>query len=173
MHSWVNARDLSILHLLYGCGLRISEALALTQQDIVNDESSLYIRGKGNKTRIVPLLPSVGASITRYKEICPFDLKKDHPFFRGVRGGPLNAGIFQRTVRHLRQYLGLPETTTPHILRHSFATHLLSNGGDLRSIQDLLGHTRLSTTQIYTNFDSKKIIEIYDKSHPQSDTNRS
>ncbi|MBY7649905.1 MAG: recombinase XerC [Candidatus Liberibacter europaeus] len=163
---WVDARDSAILHLLYGCGLRISETLSITPQSITNDQSSLVITGKGNKTRMVPILPLVKTALIKYNELCPFNLEKNVPIFRGIRGAPLNPGVFQRNMRHIRKHLGLCESTTPHTLRHSFATHLLSNGGDLRSIQDLLGHARLSTTQIYTNVNSSKILEIYDKTHP-------
>ncbi|KJZ81317.1 Integrase/recombinase (XerC/CodV family) [Candidatus Liberibacter solanacearum] len=164
--KWINARNSAILYLLYGCGLRISETLSLTPQNIIDDESSLRITGKGNKTRIVPLLSSVREIIMKYYILCPFDLHIELPLFRGARGKPLNPGVFQRYIRYLRQNLSLPITTTPHTLRHSFATHILSNGGDLRSIQSVLGHSRLSSTQVYTNVDSKRIIEIYDQSHP-------
>ncbi|AKK20409.1 tyrosine recombinase XerC [Candidatus Liberibacter africanus] len=164
--SWVAARNSAILHLLYGCGLRISEALSLTPKNIIEDQSILRIQGKGNKTRVVPLLPAVKESIIKYRNLCPFSLDMQLPLFRGTRGGFLNPGVFQRYIRQLRQILSLPLRTTPHTLRHSFATHLLSNGGDLRSIQSILGHAKLSTTQIYTNVDIKRIIEIYDKTHP-------
>ncbi|AHA27870.1 tyrosine recombinase XerC [Candidatus Liberibacter americanus] len=165
-HCWLKARNSAILYLLYGCGLRISEALSIKPKSIINDQSSLLIKGKGNKKRIIPMLPSVKKALTKYIMMCPFNLDKDTPLFRGTRGKTLNQGVFQRNIRDIRQQIGLPESTTPHTLRHSFATHLLSNGADLSSIQKILGHEKLSTTQIYTNIDSKKILEIYDKTHP-------
>ncbi|WCM57116.1 tyrosine recombinase XerC [Candidatus Liberibacter asiaticus] len=166
--KWIDARNSAILYLLYGCGLRISEALSLTPQNIMDDQSTLRIQGKGDKIRIVPLLPSVRKAILEYYDLCPFDLNLNIqlPLFRGIRGKPLNPGVFQRYIRQLRRYLGLPLSTTAHTLRHSFATHLLSNGGDLRSIQSILGHSRLSTTQIYTNVNRKRMMEIYDQTHP-------
>ncbi|AMC13039.1 tyrosine recombinase XerC [Liberibacter crescens] len=169
--SWMNARDLAILYLLYGCGLRISEALALTPEDIHNNEESLRIHGKGKKTRLVPFLFPAKQATIQYCKIYPFPLVPKAPIFRGLHGKPLNPGVFQRTIRDLRRRLGLPETTTPHTFRHSFATHLLSKGADLRSIQELLGHSNLSTTQVYTDIESTNLLKIYDRSHPRSSEN--
>lgn len=164
---WIAARDVAVLTLLYGCGLRISEALSLTPQQF-DSASSLYIKGKGGKTRLVPLLPAVIAAVKKYQTLCPYILLPESPLFRGARGGKLQAAIIEKAVRRLRTVLGLPETVTPHALRHSFATHLLSRGGDLRSIQELLGHASLSTTQIYTGVDAERLLDIYEKAHPRA-----
>ena len=163
---WVLARDEAVLTLLYACGLRISEALALTAGQA--DQPVLSITGKGNKTRIVPLLPVARAAVARYLELCPFALKPREPMFRGVKGGPLNARNIQLLIARLRGALGLPETATPHALRHSFATHLLSHGADLRVIQELLGHQSLSTTQVYTEVNRAHLLEQYRKAHPRA-----
>ncbi len=164
---WVAARDVAILTLLYGCGLRIDEALSLDQRDAPQGDT-MRITGKGNKERVVPVLPVVVDAIRSYCGICPFPTDADRPLFYGARGARLNPGVVQRTVRSLRADLGLPETATPHALRHSFATHLLAGGGDLRTIQELLGHASLSTTQRYTDVDAQKLIEVYDRAHPRA-----
>ncbi|RWX75167.1 tyrosine recombinase XerC [Neorhizobium lilium] len=165
---WLAARDAAVLTLLYGCGLRISEALALRPADLTEGTTTLRVNGKGGKTRIVPLLPVVLEAVTRYRTLCPFHLPPDEPLFRGARGGPLQPAIIQREMQKLRGAFGLPETATPHALRHSFATHLLAGGGDLRTIQDLLGHASLSTTQIYTGVDTARLLEVYDRAHPRA-----
>lgn len=165
---WIAARDVAVITLLYGCGLRIGEALALTPAQINDNPKALPVTGKGGKTRMVPVLPVVREAIKQYRDLCPFHLEPAEPLFRGAKGGPLRAEIIQRQIRKLRSALGLPETTTPHALRHSFATHLLGNGGDLRTIQELLGHASLSTTQIYTGVDMERLMDIYEKSHPRA-----
>ncbi len=165
---WVGARDAAVLALLYGCGLRISEALGLRPVDLPDEATMLTITGKGGKTRLVPLLPVVLESVRVYQHLCPFALASGEPMFRGARGGPLQPAIIQRQMQRLRGALGLPETATPHALRHSFATHLLSGGGDLRTIQELLGHASLSTTQVYTGVDSVRLLEIYYRAHPRA-----
>ncbi|MBB4103902.1 tyrosine recombinase XerC [Allorhizobium borbori] len=166
--AWIGARDAAVLALLYGCGLRISEALGLTPNDLPDGTTALRITGKGDKTRLVPLLAVVLEAVKQYQALCPFPLAADQPLFRGARGGPLQPAIIQRQMQKLRGALGLPETATPHALRHSFATHLLSGGGDLRTIQELLGHASLSTTQVYTGVDSARLLDIYDRAHPRA-----
>lgn len=163
---WVLARDEAVLTLLYGCGLRISEALSLTCG--ATEGPVLTITGKGNKTRLVPLLPVAQKAVTLYLDLCPFALPPNEPMFRGVKGGPLNARNIQLLIARLRGALGLPETATPHALRHSFATHLLANGADLRVIQELLGHASLSTTQVYTEVNRAHLLEQYRKAHPRA-----
>lgn len=163
---WVAARDMAVLSLCYGAGLRISEALALTRADL--DGDTLRVTGKGGKTRMVPLIAPVRRSIDTYLGICPFGLEPDEPLFRGVKGGVLSPRIIQMRVVQLRSALGLPPSATPHALRHSFATHLLGKGGDLRAIQELLGHASLSTTQIYTAVDTDRLLESYHKAHPRA-----
>jgi integrase/recombinase XerC len=166
---WIAARDAAVLTLLYGCGLRISEALGLTGADLADAAgSALRVTGKGGKTRLVPVLPQVLQSIAEYRRLCPYHLDADAPLFRGARGGPLNPAIVQRGMRKLRSALNLPDTATPHALRHSFATHLLGRGGDLRTIQELLGHASLSTTQIYTGVDTARLLEVYEAAHPRA-----
>ncbi|WP_019222945.1 tyrosine recombinase XerC [Bartonella rattaustraliani] len=166
---WIIARNTAVLVLLYGCGMRISEALSLTPEQFSDPEkTSLFVTGKGGKTRLIPLIKVVHEAVQNYLQCCPYPLKENHPMFRGARGGPLQPAIIQRAVRNLRVHLGLPETATPHTLRHSFATHLLSRGGDLRTIQELLGHACLSTTQVYTHIDTNYLLEIYKKAHPRS-----
>ncbi len=166
---WVAARDAAVMALLYGCGLRIGEALALTHNDLRNVEAgSVRVTGKGGVTRVVPVLPQVVDAIHRYLKLCPHVVDDDEPLFRGVRGGPLQAAIVQKNMRLMRSALGLPESATPHALRHSFATHLLAGGGDLRTIQELLGHASLSTTQIYTSVDTSRLLDVYEKAHPRS-----
>lgn len=165
---WIRSRNAAVLTLLYGCGLRISEALALTPTDFSDAPTSLRITGKGDKTRIVPLIAPALAGVEDYTKLCPFPLTQDKPLFRGARGGPLQPAIIQREMQKLRGALGLPDSATPHALRHSFATHLLAGGGDLRTIQELLGHASLSTTQVYTGVDSARLLEIYDRAHPRA-----
>ncbi len=164
--AWVCARDAAVLSLLYGAGLRISEALALTGADTPAPER-LRVRGKAGKIRIVPLIPAVRAAVDAYAQSAPFHLAADAPLFRGQKGGPLRARIIQLRVQIMRAALGLPETATPHALRHAFATHLLANGADLRAIQTLLGHASLSTTQIYTGVDSEHLRAVHAASHPR------
>lgn len=165
---WIAARDAAILTLLYGCGLRISEALGLTPADLTATTTSLRITGKGGKTRLVPLLPVVNESVATYVKLCPFHLEEGSALFRGARGGPLQPAILQRAVQSMRSAFGLPDTATPHALRHSFATHILAGGGDLRTIQELLGHASLSTTQVYTGVDSARLMEVYRRAHPRA-----
>jgi len=164
---WVIARDAAVLGLLYGSGLRISEALSLKRKDVTASDA-LTVTGKGNKTRMVPVLPQVAKLIADYLALCPLDLADDGVLFVGARGGPLNPRIVQLAMARLRGTLGLPDTATPHALRHSFATHLLARGGDLRAIQELLGHASLSTTQIYTAVDSERLLEVYTNAHPRA-----
>lgn len=168
---WMGRRDVALLTLLYGCGLRLGEALSLTRAEAPAGDA-MVVTGKGNKQRLVPLLPAVVAAVEDYLKCCPFALAPDGPLFVGARGGPLNPGVVQRQVRRLRAFLGLPETATPHALRHSFATHLLAGGGDLRSIQELLGHASLSTTQRYTGVDAAQLVEIHRAAHPRAGQTR-
>ncbi|MDX2274163.1 MAG: tyrosine recombinase XerC [Hyphomonadaceae bacterium] len=165
--AWIGARDAALITLLYAAGLRISEALALTGADRPLPEM-LRVTGKGGKQRLVPMLPAARDAIERYAGLCPHPLTKDAPLFRAVRGGPLSPRIAQDLMQRLRGRLGLPSSATPHALRHAFATHLLGNGGDLRAIQDLLGHESLSTTQTYASVDAKKILQIYRSAHPRA-----
>ncbi|MBN9077170.1 MAG: recombinase XerC [Rhizobiales bacterium 65-79] len=166
---WIAARNAAVLALLYGSGLRISEALGLTGADIAQaTNAALRVTGKGGKTRLVPVLPVLIEAIAEYRRLCPYHLDTEGPLFRGARGGPLNPAIVQREMRRLRSALNLPETATPHALRHSFATHLLGRGGDLRTIQELLGHASLSTTQIYTGVDTARLLEVYEAAHPRA-----
>lgn len=166
---WIAARNAAVLTLLYGCGLRISEALGLDGGDLVDPtDRSIAIKGKGGKTRLVPLLPIIHRAVDAYRRLCPYDLAPGTPLFRGARGGQLQPAIIQREMQKMRSALNLPDTATPHALRHSFATHLLAGGGDLRTIQELLGHASLSTTQIYTGVDTTRLLEIYDKAHPRA-----
>jgi len=165
--DWIAARDVAVLTLLYGCGLRISEALGLTGAD-ADLPDTLRILGKGNKERLVPVLPAARAAVTRYASLCPYELSATEPLFRGVRGGKLNPRSIAKVMEVARAQLGLPATATPHALRHSFATHLLTAGGDLRSIQELLGHASLSTTQTYTAVDTARLMEVYQNAHPRA-----
>jgi integrase/recombinase XerC len=167
--TWVLARDAAVMALLYGSGLRISEALGLKRRDVAKpgEGDVLVVTGKGNKTRMVPVLENVLQLIADYAAICPYALPPEGPVFVGARGGPLSPRIIQLTMARLRGALGLPDSATPHALRHSFATHLLSRGGDLRAIQELLGHSSLSTTQIYTGIDSERLLEVYRSAHPR------
>lgn len=166
---WIAARNAAVLTLLYGCGLRISEALGLSGGDLAGtDATVLRITGKGGKTRLVPVLPVALQAVLEYRRLCPWHLGADDPLFRGARGGPLNPAIIQREMARLRSALNLPDTATPHALRHSFATHLLGRGGDLRTIQELLGHASLSTTQVYTGVDAVRLLEVYEAAHPRA-----
>ena len=164
---WIIARDAAVLGLLYGSGLRISEALSLKRNDF-SASDAITVTGKGNKTRMVPVLPQVAKLIADYVALCPLDLPDDGALFVGARGGPLSPRIVQLAMARLRGALGLPDTATPHALRHSFATHLLARGGDLRAIQELLGHASLSNTQIYTAVDSERLFEVYASAHPRA-----
>ncbi len=166
MEGWVGARDTAVLTLLYGCGLRISEALDLTFKQAPLPEV-LKIRGKGNKERIVPVLPVARAAVDTYLKLCPHAHDPEMPLFLGVRGRRLNPRHIQKIMEQVRLQLGLPSSATPHALRHSFATHLLEAGGDLRTIQELLGHASLSTTQTYTAVDQARLMEVYKKAHPK------
>jgi integrase/recombinase XerC len=165
--GWEAARDEAVLTLLYGCGLRISEALSLKRSDAPIPDT-LRITGKGAKTRIVPVLPAVREAVEAYLKAVPFVLEADEPLFRAKRGGPLSPRHVQATVQHLRSRLALPASATPHALRHSFATHLLGAGADLRSIQELLGHASLSTTQRYTEVDAAALLNAYRQAHPHA-----
>lgn len=162
---WVAARDMAVISLCYGAGLRISEALALTKADLEAD--TLRVTGKGGKLRMVPLIAPVRQAIDTYLSLAPFKLWPEEPLFRGVRGGVLSPRLIQLRMAQLRGALGLPPSATPHALRHSFATHLLGKGGDLRAIQELLGHASLSTTQIYTAVDTEHLLDSYAKAHPR------
>lgn len=164
--GWIGARDTAVVTLLYGCGLRISEALSLTRGQAPLGET-LRITGKGGKERIVPVLPAARAAVDAYVRVCPYRVEPDMALFLGARGGPLNPRQIQKVVEQTRLQLGLPATATPHALRHSFATHLLEAGGDLRAIQELLGHASLSTTQAYTALDSARLMEVYRAAHPK------
>jgi integrase/recombinase XerC len=169
---WLAARDTALLLLPYGCGLRIGEALGLTCGDLASLSSSagatLRVTGKGNKQRIVPVLPVVCEALSQYRKLCPYAPDSKAPLFVGARGKVLNPGVVQRQVRRIRALLGLPESATPHALRHSFATHLLAKGGDLRTIQELLGHASLSTTQRYTAVDLARLNSVYNAAHPRA-----
>jgi len=165
--GWQGARDLAVLLLLYGCGLRISEALQMNRAD-VPDGDALTVTGKGGKTRMLPVLPVVREAIDDYIARCPHNLPANGPLFVGVRGGRLGARAVQQRMQDLRAVLGLPREATPHALRHSFATHLLASGGDLRAIQELLGHASLSTTQRYTDVDSARLLDVYARAHPRA-----
>lgn len=167
---WIWARDAAVMALLYGSGLRISEALGLKRRDVPlpGKGDVLIVNGKGNKTRMVPVLHNVLELIADYATVCPYPLPAEGPMFVGARGGPLSPRIIQLTMERMRGTLGLPDSATPHALRHSFATHLLTRGGDLRAIQELLGHASLSTTQIYTGIDAERLFEVYKTAHPRA-----
>jgi integrase/recombinase XerC len=164
---WQAKRDIALLTLLYGCGLRLAEALGLKRSEAPRGDL-VTITGKGRKQRLVPVLPAVREAIADYLAACPYPLAADGPLFVGARGGPLNPRVVQRQMQTLRGMLGLPETATPHALRHSFATHLLGGGGDLRAIQELLGHASLSTTQRYTSVETERLLAIYESAHPRA-----
>ncbi|HUK58500.1 MAG TPA: tyrosine recombinase XerC [Stellaceae bacterium] len=165
---WQQKRDLALLMLLYGCGLRLGEALGLTRAAAPVAAGTMSITGKGAKTRLVPVLPAVAEAVADYLSACPYPLAASGPLFVGARGGPLNPRLVQRRMAELRALLGLPEGATPHALRHSFATHLLAGGADLRAIQELLGHASLSTTQRYTAIDGAALAKIFDAAHPRA-----
>jgi len=167
IEDWVGLRDKALFTLLYGAGLRVGEALSLTIGDIQKSDR-ITVTGKGGKQRIVPLLPIISESLDKYILACPYSRRKKDPLFIGVRGGVLNAGVAQRQMRNVRRLLGLSENVTPHALRHSFATHLLSSGADLRSLQELLGHSSLSTTQLYTKIESVQLAQTYRATHPRA-----
>ena len=164
---WLAARDVALFTLLYGCGLRLGEALSMNGSDIPKS-ATMVITGKGRKQRLVPVLPIVRDSIADYLAQCPYVIGPTDPLFIGARGDRLNPGVVQRQMRRLRPHLGLPDTATPHALRHSFATHLLAGGGDLRTIQELLGHASLSTTQRYTSVDAAALLRVHQKAHPRA-----
>ncbi|MCC5996247.1 MAG: tyrosine recombinase XerC [Oceanicaulis sp.] len=165
--AWIAARDTAVLSLLYGCGLRISEALALTGADHPLP-ATLRVTGKGGRMRIVPVLPQVGDAVAAYAALCPYTIERKEALFRAVRGGPLGPRAVQAAMEMLRARLGLPASATPHALRHAFATHLLAHGGDLRAIQDLLGHASLSTTQIYADVDAGALMRVHASTHPRA-----
>jgi integrase/recombinase XerC len=168
---WQGTRDAAILALLYGCGLRLSEALGLTRAEAPLGDV-VAITGKGGKQRLLPVLPAVRQAVADYLAVCPYALAADRALFVGARGGPLNPRLVQRQMALLRSHLGLPETATPHALRHSFATHLLGGGGDLRTIQELLGHASLSTTQRYTSVETERLLAVYEAAHPRAHRGR-
>ena len=165
--QWINLRDQAVVTLLYGCGLRISEALGLTGKDVPLAET-LRILGKGGKERIVPVIAPARDAVSRYVTACPYPVEPDQPLFRGARGGALSPRAVQKVMANVRMQLGLPASATPHAMRHSFATHLLNAGGDLRAIQELLGHASLSTTQAYTAVDTARLMEVYNQTHPKA-----
>ncbi|MGE0630553.1 MAG: tyrosine recombinase XerC [Hyphomicrobiaceae bacterium] len=167
--DWIMARDVAVLLLLYGCGLRISEALSIRTKDAPTpDRDVMRIVGKGGKERAVPVLPITIAAIARYRSMVPYTMEPEGPLFLGAKGGPLSPRIIQLAIERMRDELTLPATATPHALRHSFATHLLSAGADLRQIQELLGHASLSTTQVYTEVDRDRLLQVYDAAHPRA-----
>jgi integrase/recombinase XerC len=167
--AWILARDAAVLALLYGAGLRISEALGITRRDAPSGETdAVTVTGKGGKMRSVPVIAPIRRAIDEYLALCPYRLAPEGPLFVGAKGGPLSARVVQLATAELRGALGLPDTATPHALRHSFATHLLGRGGDLRGIQELLGHASLSTTQMYTKVDAARLIAAYDAAHPRA-----
>ncbi|AXI55728.1 recombinase XerC [Sulfitobacter sp. JL08] len=165
--DWVAARDVAVVTVLYGCGLRISEALGLSGKEVPLPKV-LRIVGKGGKERVVPVIDAARQAVSTYVRLCPHPMEPKQPLFRGVRGGPLNPRAIQKAMAAARMQLGLPASATPHALRHSFATHLLSAGGDLRAIQELLGHASLSTTQAYTAVDTARLMEVYNRTHPKA-----
>jgi integrase/recombinase XerC len=164
---WIGARDLAILLLLSGAGLRVAEAMSL-RASVLPVGQTLRVTGKRSKTRVVPIVPAVREAIDDYVRQCPYPLSGDAPLFVGARGGPLNSDLVRRAVAAARRRLGLPETLTPHALRHSFATHLLARGADLRALQELLGHASLSSTQIYTAVDAARLLDVYRHAHPRA-----
>ena len=165
--DWMGARDMAILLLLYGSGLRVAEAMSLTA-GVLPVGRTLRVTGKRGKTRVVPVVEAVSQAIANYAAACPYPLTGAAPLFVGARGGPLNADLVRRAVRSARKRLGLPDSVTPHALRHSFATHLLAGGADLRSLQELLGHASLSSTQIYTEVDAARLLDVYRHAHPRA-----
>lgn len=165
--DWIGARDRAVLLLMYGSGLRIAEALSLLGRDTRLGET-LQVTGKGGKQRLVPILPITRQAVAEYADACPYPLPADEALFRGAKGGPLSQGMVQKAMAKARRALGLPDTATPHALRHSFATHLLGAGADLRSLQELLGHASLGSTQIYTKVDAASLLETYRGAHPRA-----
>ncbi len=165
--SWVAARDMAVVTMLYGCGLRISEALSLTGASVPLPDT-LVIKGKGGKERIVPVIDAAKNAVATYLRLSPHPVEQQSPLFRGTRGGALNPRMVQKVMEKARLQLGLPATATPHAMRHSFATHLLTAGGDLRAIQELLGHASLSTTQAYTAVDTAHLMDVYNRAHPKA-----
>jgi len=168
--SWIGLRDEALFTLLYGAGLRLGEALSLRRADVEGKDRAV-VTGKGSKQRPVPLLPIIHMAVERYLAACPYKISDDAPLFIGARGGALNPAVAERSLRSLRRQLGLPDSVTPHALRHSFATHLLSSGADLRSLQELLGHSSLSTTQLYTKVDAQQLAGVYRAAHPRAKSN--
>ena len=168
---WIAARDWALVVLIFGCGLRISEALSLKNADVENAPCSLRIVGKGNKERIVPVLPAVNTAIQKYIAVNPYGNRADDPLFRSVRGLPMSSRMAEKVIENLRHYLQLPDYVTPHALRHTFATALLAGGADLRSLQELLGHSSLSTTQLYTKVNMSEIMDAYNHAHPMAKDN--
>ncbi|WP_342744742.1 tyrosine recombinase XerC [Niveispirillum lacus] len=166
--AWIGLRDRALFTLLYGCGLRISEALALNRNDLPPGSATVRVLGKGSKQRQVPVLPAIHAALDAYQAACPLPATPETPLFVGARGDRLNPSVARRQMQVLRQQMGLPDSATPHALRHSFATHLLGGGADLRAIQDLLGHSSLSTTQRYTDVDTEQMMAVYEKAHPRA-----
>ena len=166
-NDWIGARDLAILLLLYGSGLRVAEAMGLTAR-VLPLGQAMRVTGKRGKTRVVPLIPAVREAINTYVALCPYPLAGEGRLFVGAKGGPLNPDLVRRAVRGARERLGLPDSLTPHALRHSFATHLLARGADLRSLQELLGHASLSSTQIYTEVDAARLLDVYRHAHPRA-----
>jgi len=165
---WIGLRDRALFTLLYGCGLRISEGLALNRNDLPPGAATVRVLGKGSKQRQVPVLPAVHEAVAAYLAACPFAVPPSGPLFLGARGDRLNDSVARKSMQQLRTLMGLPDSATPHALRHSFATHLLSGGADLRAIQDLLGHASLSTTQRYTDVDTERMLEVYESAHPRA-----
>jgi integrase/recombinase XerC len=165
--GWIGARDWAVLMLLYGAGLRIGEAMGLSG-DVLPLGETIRVTGKRNKTRVIPVLPQVRAAVEAYVALCPYPMEKGEPLFRGARGGPLSPALIRRSVQGARVRLGLPDRTTPHALRHSFATHLLGRGADLRSLQELLGHASLTSTQVYTQVDAAHLLDVYRNAHPRA-----
>jgi len=168
--DWIGKRDVALIYLIYGCGLRISEALSIKKTDL-NNSDYIKIKGKGKKERQIPILPKVIEQIKKYLSLCPYSIEDEDYIFLGAQGKVLNSAVFRKTLQTYRKAMGLPDSATPHAFRHSFATHLLENGGDLRTIQELLGHENLSTTQIYTKIDSNRLIDAYKNFHPRNGKN--
>lgn len=165
---WVGCRNRALFTLLYSAGLRLGEALSLTRKQAPLESDTLLVRGKGKRERMIPVLPIVGQTLQEYICSCPFELPPDGPLFVGAKGGKLHPGIAQKSMRDYRRAIGLPETATPHALRHSCATHLMGASGDLRGIQELLGHASLSTTQVYTDVDTTRLMKVYNSAHPRA-----
>lgn len=168
--SWIGSRDKALFTLLYACGLRLGEALGLKRKDAPSQGETLRVQGKGKKERLVPVLPIVHTTLEEYIRLCPYPLPSEGPLFIGAQGKALAPAIAQKALRLYRRTMGLPETATPHALRHSYATHLMNTSGDLRAIQELLGHASLTTTQVYTNVETTRLMKIYEKAHPRAKT---